>query len=72
MTMDDFRETAEWLRNDLRLKTFPVAAKYLKDKREFQGKVRWPSTALGKGLPFVRGLPWPGTTVGRSAWPRRT
>lgn len=56
MTMDDFRETAEWLRNDLRLKTFPVAAKYLKDKREFQGKVRWPSTALGKRIAICQGV----------------
>lgn len=56
MTVADFQETAAWLRNDLRLKTLPVAARFLKDKREFQGKVRWPSTALGQRVAICQGV----------------
>ena len=54
--MSDFREAAEFFRNDLRLKTFPVAAKFMKNKAEFPEKTRRPSTALGKRVAICQGV----------------
>jgi uncharacterized protein (DUF169 family) len=56
MSDASFKEMAEWLRNDLRLKTFPVAAKFLKNKAEFPEKVRRPSVALGKRIAVCQGV----------------
>ena len=54
--MTNFQESAEGLRNDLRLKTFPVAAKFLKSREDFPEKVRRPSVALGKRVAVCQGL----------------
>jgi uncharacterized protein (DUF169 family) len=54
--MSDFREAAEFFRNDLRLKTFPVAAKFLKNKADLPEKTRRPSTALGKRVAICQGV----------------
>ena len=54
--MTGFKETAEWLRNDLRLKTFPVAARFLKNKAEFPAKVRRPSAATGQRIAICQGI----------------
>jgi uncharacterized protein (DUF169 family) len=50
------REAAELIRNDLRLKTFPVAAKFLEDKAEFPEKTRRPSISLGKRIAICQGV----------------
>lgn len=66
----DFKETADRLRNDLRLKTFPVAAKFLKQKSEMPEKVRRPSLALGKRIALCQGVTMArnyGWTVGLAA-----
>jgi len=51
-----FKEMAVWMRNDLRLKTFPVAAKFLRQKSELPDKVRRPSVALGKRIALCQGV----------------
>ena len=56
MSDTDFREVADFFRNDLRLKTFPVAAKLLKDKAEMPEKTRRPSIALGKRVAICQGV----------------
>ncbi|SPF36816.1 conserved hypothetical protein [Syntrophobacter sp. SbD1] len=56
MSEASFKEMAEWLRNDLRLKTFPVAAKFLKNKSEIPEKARRPSVALGKRVTVCQGV----------------
>ena len=52
----NFREAAEFIRNDLRLKTSPVAAKFLKNKAELPDKTRRPSVALGKRIAICQGV----------------
>lgn len=67
--MNDFKETAGWMRNDLRLKTFPVAAKFLKEKAEFPEKTRRPYAAFGKRLAVCQAVTMArnyGWTVGLS------
>lgn len=48
MADQNFSEAADLIRNNLRLKTFPVAVKFLNDKKDFPEKTRRPSVALGK------------------------
>lgn len=45
-----------FFRNDLRLKTFPVAVKFLKNKAELPEKTRRPSIALGKRVAICQGV----------------
>lgn len=52
----NFKETAEFIRNDLRLKTFPLAVKFLESKDEFPEKTRRPSIALGKRVAICQGV----------------
>ncbi len=54
--MSDFREAAEFFRNDLRLKTFPVAVKFLKNKADLPEKARRPSSAPGKRVAICQGV----------------
>ncbi len=54
--MSSFREVGDWLRNDLRLKTSPVAAKFLKKGEEFPEKTRRPSVATGKRIAICQGV----------------
>jgi uncharacterized protein (DUF169 family) len=56
MSETNFREAAELIRNDLRLKTSPVAAKFLKNKAELPEKTRRPSVALGKRIAICQGV----------------
>jgi uncharacterized protein (DUF169 family) len=52
----NFQEAAEFIRNDLRLKTLPVAAKFLKEKAGFPEKTRQPSVALKKRVTICMGV----------------
>lgn len=52
----NFKETAEFISNDLRLKTLPVAARFLKDKTAFPQKTRQPSVALKKRVTICMGV----------------
>ncbi|MBF0496342.1 MAG: DUF169 domain-containing protein [Deltaproteobacteria bacterium] len=49
-------EAARFIRDDLRLKTFPVAVKFVKDKADFPEKTRRPSLAMGKRIAICQGL----------------
>ena len=48
MAGQSLAEAADLIRNNLRLKTFPVAVKFLKDQTDCPDKTRRPSVALGK------------------------
>jgi uncharacterized protein (DUF169 family) len=56
MTQVNYRESADFIQNDLRLKTFPVAVKFLKDTSEFPEKTRQPSIALKKRVTICQGI----------------
>ncbi len=56
MSDTNFKEAAEFVRNDLRLKTLPVAAKFLKSKADMPDKTRRPSVALGKRIAICQGV----------------
>ena len=56
MGQTDFQEAAELIRNDLRLKTFPLAVKFLRDPSEFPEKTRQPSVILGKRVTICQGV----------------
>jgi len=56
MTDLNFKEMAEFIGNDLRLKTFPIAVKFLKSKNEFPDKTRQPSVALRKRVTICQGV----------------
>jgi uncharacterized protein (DUF169 family) len=56
MSATNFREIAESLRNDLRLKTLPLAVRFLKSKTELPEKTRQPSVALGKRVAICQGV----------------
>ena len=43
MAQVNYQESADFIQNNLRLKTFPVAVKFLKDKSTFPEKTRQPS-----------------------------
>lgn len=49
-------EAAQFISSDLKLRTFPVAVKFLKDKSEFPAKTRQPSTALGKRITICQAV----------------
>ena len=52
----NYKEMAETISNDLRLKTFPVAAKFLKSKDQLPEKTRQPSAVLGKRVTICQGV----------------
>jgi uncharacterized protein (DUF169 family) len=56
MEPTNFKEIAEFISNNLRLKTFPVAVKFLKDKSAFPAKTRQPSVVLGKRVTICQGV----------------
>jgi len=56
MEGSNFKETADWLRDDLRMKTLPVAAKFLKDRSALPDKARRPSLAFGKRIAICQGI----------------
>ncbi len=52
----NWTESSEFLSNDLRLKTLPIAVKFLKDKSALPEKARRPSVALGKRITICQGV----------------
>jgi uncharacterized protein (DUF169 family) len=56
MSATNLKEAAELFYNDLRLKTLPVAAKFLKSVSELPEKSRRPSQALGKKIALCQGV----------------
>lgn len=49
-------EAAEFISNDLRLKTLPLAVKFLTDKSGFPEKTRQPSTTFGKKVTICQAV----------------
>ncbi len=56
MTQINYRELAEFIQNDLRLKTFPIAVKFLKETTSFPEKTRRPSQVLDKRVTICQGV----------------
>jgi uncharacterized protein (DUF169 family) len=56
MSDTPWKEAAEFIRNELRLKTFPVAVQYLRGDAAFPEKARRPSTALGKKIALCQAV----------------
>jgi uncharacterized protein (DUF169 family) len=56
MSSQNFSEASDFIRNNLRLKTFPVAVKFLKDEKEFPEKTRRPAQALGKRIALCQAV----------------
>ncbi len=56
MAQANYSEAADFISNSLRLKTFPVAVKFLKDPADFPEKARRPSTLLGKRVTICQGV----------------
>jgi uncharacterized protein (DUF169 family) len=52
----NYQEMSDFMGNDLRLRTFPVAVKFLKDKGGFPEKIRQPSVVLGKRVTICQGV----------------
>jgi len=52
----NYKEAAEFISNDLRLRTLPVAAKFLPDKGRFPEKTRQPSVTLKKRITICMGV----------------
>jgi uncharacterized protein (DUF169 family) len=52
----DYKEAATFIRNDLRLKTLPMAVKFLESKDQFPEKTRRPSAALGKRITICQAV----------------
>jgi len=50
------KEAAVFIRENLRLKTFPVAAKFLQDEATFPEKARRPSVAMSKRIALCQGV----------------
>ena len=71
MARTDHKESADFIRNDLRLKTLPVAVKFLKERRGFPKRPVSPRWFWASGSPFARGSPWRGLTGGPWGSPRK-
>ena len=52
----NLKEAAVFIREDLRLKTFPVAVKFLQDEATFPEKARRPAAAMGKRIAVCQGI----------------
>jgi uncharacterized protein (DUF169 family) len=69
MTEINFKEAADFIRNDLRLKTHPVAVKFAGNSSDFPEKTRRPSQVLGKKITICQAVTMArvyGWTVGLS------
>jgi uncharacterized protein (DUF169 family) len=55
MSDQNYAEASDFIRNNLRLKTFPVAVKFLKDKL-FPEKTRQPSVIMGKRVAICQAV----------------
>jgi uncharacterized protein (DUF169 family) len=53
---ENMKSAAEFISNNLRLKTFPVAVKFLKEKKDFPEKTRQPSSLLGKKVTICQAV----------------
>jgi uncharacterized protein (DUF169 family) len=53
---ENVKSAAEFISNNLRLKTMPVAVKFLKEKKDFPEKTRQPSTFLGKKITLCQAI----------------
>jgi uncharacterized protein (DUF169 family) len=51
-----FKEMAEFISNNVRLKTFPVGVKFLSEESEFPEKTRQPSTFLNKRITICQAV----------------
>ena len=56
MSETNFKEISDFVRNELRLKTFPVAVKFLKDSNDFPEKTRQPSLVLQKRVTICQAV----------------
>jgi uncharacterized protein (DUF169 family) len=56
MSETNLKDAAAIIRDDLRLKSFPVAVKFLKGEESFPEKARRPSTAMGKKINICQGV----------------
>lgn len=56
MSDTSFKDAAAFIRDDLRLKSFPVAVKFLKNNEDFPEKARRPSVAMGKKITICQGV----------------
>ncbi len=52
----DYQEAGQALYDELRMRTMPVGAKFLKDPTEAPEKTRWPAEALGKRITICQGM----------------
>ena len=52
----NLKEAAAFIREDLRLKTFPVAVKFLQNEADFPEKARRPSITMGKRIALCQGV----------------
>jgi len=52
----NYTEAAQFISNDLRLKTLPLGVKFLKQKSGFPEKTRQPSVALGKRITICQAV----------------
>ncbi len=72
MAQADHKESSDFIRDDLRLKTLPVAVKFLKETAAFPEKTRQPSVVLGKRVTICQGVTMARTYgVDRGAHPGR-
>ncbi|MCK9197555.1 MAG: DUF169 domain-containing protein, partial [Syntrophales bacterium] len=55
MNGQNYAEASDFIRNNLRLKTFPVAVKFLKEKT-FPEKTRQPSVVMGKRVAICQAV----------------
>ena len=60
----DYKDAAEFISNDLRLKTLPLAVKFLQNKADFPEKTRRPSMVLKKRVTICQGV----TMARRYGW----
>jgi uncharacterized protein (DUF169 family) len=56
MSETSLKDIAAFIRDDLRLKSLPVAVKFLKSKEDFPEKARRPSAAMGKKVTICQGV----------------
>ena len=56
MAQINFKEISDFISNELRLKTFPVAVKFLKDTSEFPEKTRQPSVVMQKRVTICQAV----------------
>lgn len=52
----NYLESSDFIRNNLRLKTLPVAVKFLEEKADFPEKTRRPSVVLNKRVTICQGM----------------